>query len=161
MDIWKPIPQYEGIYKVSNTGKVKSLKRKGCKSDRILKLGVSKIGYYVVVLCKDKIHKSFNVHQLVAMAFLNHKPDKFKAVINHKNFNKLDNHVRNIEIVSNRENCNKKHFKNTSKYVGVSWYNITCRWRSGINYNGKNKHLGYFINEYEAHLAYQKALNNL
>lgn len=84
-----------------------------------------------------------------------------KWVINHKNLNKLDNRKINIEIVSSRENSNKKHLKSSSKYVGVYWHNSSKKWASNIATGGKQKHLGLFETELEAYLAYEKKLNEI
>ena len=166
-EIWKDIPNYEGYYQASNLGRIKSLKRmvKGKNSlrvqnERILKQFFDFHGYCVVSLYKDK-YKRFKTHQLVAMAFLNHKPCGHKLVVNHINFDKKDNRLENLEIVTQRENANLKRFKSSSEYVGVNWYKRSNKWVAKIWVNGKKKHLGYFINEYDAHLAYQKALNEL
>lgn len=64
-EIWKDIIGYEGLYQVSNYGRVKSLIGR-YKNVSILKPGLSKSGYLLVVLCKNKIRKNFLVHQLVA-----------------------------------------------------------------------------------------------
>ena len=101
------------------------------------------------------------MHQLVAEAFLNHKRCGMEFVINHIDFNKTNNKVENLEIITNRENSNQKHLKSSSIYTGVSWDKRYNKWRSNITVNGKLKHLGYFINELEASEVYKKELNNL
>ena len=68
-EIWKDIPGYEGLYQVSNFGRVKSFKN---KTEKILKLSICSHGYYVITI---RTYKKIRVHQLVAMAFLNHKPN--------------------------------------------------------------------------------------
>ena len=105
--------------------------------------------------------KKFYVHKLVAIAFLNHTPCGNKLVINHKDFNISNNRLCNLEIITNRENCNRKHIPSYSNYTGVQWCKSKNRWRSRIQVNGKDKHLGYFKNEYDAHLAYQKELQKI
>ena len=96
-EIWKDVPGYESLYQVSSLGRVKSLQRyvnnnggKQLLKERLLKFGLSK-GYYNVVLYKNKKNKNIKVHKLVAMAFLNHKPNGYELVIDHINNNKLDN----------------------------------------------------------------------
>lgn len=102
------------------------------------------------------------IHKLVAMAFLNHTPDGTQIfVINHKNFDKMDNRVENLEIVTSRENSNKKHLSSTSKYTGVSWNKNTNKWRADIYINSKLNYLGLFTNEIEASNAYQNALKQI
>jgi hypothetical protein len=154
-EIFKDIPNYEGLYQVSNLGNVKSLKY---SKERILRKNSDKDGYLMVSIYKNKTPKRVKVHQLVAMAFLKHKPCGLKLVVNHINFIKNDNRVENLEIVTNRENSNQKHLKSSSKYVGVSWSKANRKWKALIRLGKKRKYLGYFENEYDAHLAYQKEL---
>jgi hypothetical protein len=157
-EIWKDIPNYEGRYLVSNLGNIKSI-RYG--EERLLSLRLSKCGYYRVNLYKDKIITTKRVHQLVAEAFLGHTPCGHDIVINHINFDRLDNRVLNLELITARENTNKKHLKSTSKYTGVSWHENTGGWQSTIYFNGKQKHLGYFKCELAAAKAYHDKLNSL
>lgn len=166
---WKDILNYEGIYQVSDLGRIKSLKRKVFNQGlnpfyskpKILKTCVLKNGYASVALRKNNKQKSFTVHTLVAFSFLNHKPCGFKFVVNHKNFDKTYNNKLNLEIVTNRENSNQKHLPSTSKYVGVSFNIKSNKWQSHISYKGKTISLGYFIDEEEASLAYQKKINKI
>ena len=157
-EIWKDIKGYEGCYQISNLGRVKSI---GYGEERYLRLCLNQHGYYRVDLYKDKIRTIKTVHQLVAEAFLGHTPCGFELVVNHINFDRLDNRVLNLEIVTPRENGNKKHLKSTSKYVGVCWNKNSNKWVSTIYINGKQEHLGYFKCELAAAKAYQDKLNSL
>ena len=162
IEVWKDIFGYQGLYQVSNYGNVKSLNYRRTKKAKNLKPAISiKTGYLSVVLCKNKIHKTYTIHQLIAIAFLNHTPCSFKFVVNHKNLNKLDNSIENLEIITSRENSNLKHIKSSSRFTGVSWSNHTNKWESSIYIDGKSVKLGYFINELDAHNAYQKKLNEI
>jgi hypothetical protein len=161
-EIFKDIKGYEGLYQISNLGRVKSL----CRVDRIghkvkekmLKPFIKKDnGYLSVSLCNNGM-KQKNIHQLVSIAFLGHEPDGFSLVVNHIDFDKTNNNVQNLEIITQRENANKKHIKSSSKYVGVCWDKPSNKWMSRIVINGKRKHLGRFSNEIEASEAYQKEL---
>lgn len=105
--------------------------------------------------------KTRKVHQLVAESFLNHTKCGYNLVVNHINLNPQDNCVDNLEIVTQRDNANKKHIISTSKYTGVCWSKEKRKWRASINLKYKQSHLGYFNNEYEAHLAYEKALSEI
>jgi hypothetical protein len=115
----------------------------------------------MVGLAKNKIQKRYSVHQLVAIAFLNHKPCGLNLVIDHINDNKLDNRVENLQIVTNRYNCCKTQGRYSSQYKGVSWNKYSNKWLSRIVINEKQKFLGYFTDEKEAHLAYQNALKQI
>lgn len=157
-EVWKDVKNYEGYYQVSNLGRVRSLRFNKVK---LLKQSVNHSGYSYVNLPKNKKPLTFTIHRLVAVAFLNHTPCGYKLVVNHVNFNKLDNRVENLELVSNRENCNKKHIKSSSKYTGVTYFKRDNKWRASILINGKRIHLGLFECEYQAHLSYQNELAKL
>ena len=154
MEVWKTIKDYPD-YEISNLGRLKSLK---FNKERILKLNINSTGYFTCRLQNNRKGKTFDLHKLVAIAFLNHIPCGYKLVINHKNFIKIDNRVENLEIVTARENCNLKHIKSSSKYVGVSWEKNNNKWKSMICINGKRTHLGYFINEIDASIKYEQEL---
>ena len=105
MEIWRDIEGYEGIYQISNLGRIKSLpKLCGCSSrqEKILKSLKHRDGYLQVVLCKNKKRKNFKVHRLVAQAFIlnpNNKP-----YINHIDCNRQNNCVDNLEWCTQKEN---------------------------------------------------------
>jgi hypothetical protein len=110
MEIWKDIEEYEGLYQVSNLGKVKSLKRIVYSNKRssllinekLLKQNIHKSGYYNVSLSKNNTKKNLMVHRLVCMSFLLNK--KNKSQVNHKNGIKTDNRLENLEWVTASEN---------------------------------------------------------
>tara|TARA_R110001606_G_scaffold115702_4_gene244090 strand:- start:2390 stop:2893 length:504 start_codon:yes stop_codon:yes gene_type:complete len=159
-EIWKEYPANTD-YSVSSLGRVK-VKARVSKDGRELKgklIGVSvgDHGYLRVNINK----KCRRIHQLVAETFLGHTPCGFKLVVNHIDFNKKNNRVDNLEIVTTRENGNRKHLKSASKYVGVSLSKGTNRFRSRILINKKYKHLGYFDCELAASNSYQTALKEL
>jgi len=162
-EIWKDILGYEGVYQISDLGRVKSLERKrslntGTIKEKILKLTVGQNKGMRVTLYLNTKPKMKEVHQLVSIAFLGHKPCGYKLVINHKDFIRLNNCVSNLEIITQRENTNKKHLKSSSKFVGVYFNKSKGKWRSQIRINGIQKHLGIFDTELEASDAYQKQL---
>ena len=88
-EIWKEIKDYEGLYQISNTGKIMN------KKGKILKLSIDIYGYVKIQLCKNGKHKWFQVHRLVAQAFISN-PNNYPCV-NHKNEIKDDNRVENLE----------------------------------------------------------------
>lgn len=168
MEVWKSIKDYPN-YEISNLGNVKSLKRiklnKGkypfIINEKILKKATDAYGYYHVRLSNNSIVKTCKIHQLVSEAFLNHIPCGYKLVVNHINFIKTDNRIENLELITVRENTNRKHLKSNSKYTGVSWSKSNKKWQSQIFINGKNIHLGFYDNEIKAHLAYINKLNDI
>lgn len=158
-EIWKSVKGFEGCYEISNKGRVKSLVRKKVLKELILKQTIDGKGYYAVKLSLNGIVKTCRVHKLVAIAFLDHIPDGFKEIIDHKDNNKLNNDSDNLQIISVRKNTSKDRKGGTSEYVGVSWNKRAKKWIAYIRIRGKLKHLGYFENEIKASERYQKELN--
>lgn len=112
-EIWKDVVGYDGLYSVSNTGRIRSNKRliptygrKGrFTNEFIKKLKYDKNGYKIVMLCKNGITKTLKVHRLVAYAFIENN-DKEKNQVNHINLIKDDNRIENLEWVTSKENKN-------------------------------------------------------
>lgn len=159
-EIWKSILGYEGLYEVSDLGNVKSLKRKNRKKEKLLKSFTVK-GYFRVGLSKEGKTKAMQIHQLIAIAFLNHVPDGHRLVVDHINNIKTDNRLENLQIITGRENTSKDKKECTSKYSGVSWHKRRKKWVASIHIKDKRKHLGYFTDEIEASLIYQKTLEEI
>jgi hypothetical protein len=164
---WKDIIGYEGIYKASCIGRIKSLDRiiinskkiKHFKKGNVLKQTQSTNKYLFVGLHKKGKHKNFRVHQLVAMAFLNHKPNGYLKVVDHIDNDIFNNNYHNLQLISNRENSSKDKKGYSSKYSGVSWQ---CnKWIARIRINGKKVHLGYFLKEHDAYSAVQSKLKEI
>jgi hypothetical protein len=107
--IWKTIEGTNGEYQVSDTGLVKTT-----KTGRILRPAVSRHGYERVCLFKMDQERRYRVHRLVAMAFIPN-PENLPQV-NHKDGNKRNNHVSNLEWVTNEENMH--HAKEHGLRVG-------------------------------------------
>ena len=95
-ETWKDIEGFPG-YQVSDRGRVKNK-----KTGQILRPGLGGVGYLTVALYKNKKSTTKNVHELVALAFLGPKP--YKMTVNHKNGDKTDNDISNLEYVTYREN---------------------------------------------------------
>ena len=100
-EIWCPIKGYEGLYQVSDKGSVKSI---GYGKERILKPGRIKTGYLRVNLCKNGEKKNWLVHRIVAQAFIPN-PDNLPEV-NHKDEDKENNSVQNLEWCDRKYNQN-------------------------------------------------------
>lgn len=111
-EIWRDIEGYEGLYQVSDQGRVKSLKRKFIDKigreryveERVLKLGMNKCGYQVVNLYTGGKQKKYKVHRLVCQAF--HENTNNKPQVNHINEIKTDNRACNLEWATAKQNCN-------------------------------------------------------
>ena len=129
-EIWKDIPEYKGLYQASNLGNIRSLDReviqlsnggkayfKHTREGRILSQGIQNGGYPVVSISVNAKRKICTVHRLVASAFIDN-PNNYRDV-NHKDGNKQNNNIENLEWVSHSENIKhsyrvlkqKRHYK--------------------------------------------------
>ena len=103
MENWKAVVNYEGWYEVGDLGNVRSaIDRHGTFKGKILKPGVNKKGYRNVVLYKDGKKHNFTVQRLVADAFLGLRPKSLQR--NHKDGNKSNNRLDNLEYITPSEN---------------------------------------------------------
>lgn len=116
---WKPIKGYEGIYEVSDWGRVRSVSRviirKNGHSQNIKGrvLSLRKGPYYNIKLRINGVEKVHNVHALVASAFLGYIPNGHKSsVVDHIDKNPYNNHVGNLRLITHRENIMRSFDKN-------------------------------------------------
>lgn len=127
MEVWKPIKDYEEFYEVSNYGRIRSkdrikkvpFGRSGIQKGKVIKLHLNSRGYVRVVLSNQFGKKSFLVHRLVAAAFIEN-PDGL-PVINHKDFNPLNNNADNLEwttpLGNTRYSLDRGRFKRTPEWI--------------------------------------------
>ena len=105
---WKDIQGYEGLYKVSSCGRVKSLSRittNGRKTkERILKKSITSLGYCRTTLTKNNIKNTISTHRIVAQTFIPNPLNK--PCVDHINTIKTDNRVENLRWVTHKENTN-------------------------------------------------------
>ena len=168
---FKPIKGYEGLYEISNFGRIKSLSRQMSNGigffqskERILKLNPNSNGYYVSVLCKNRVQKTISAHVLVWDHFSEFSRDGHKLEVDHIDADKSNNRIDNLQLLTNRKNKSKYHKSRTDKtlkFVGVSWDKDANKWRASIYINKKIKYLGLYNYESDAAKAYSNELQNV
>lgn len=171
METWKDIIGFEGLYQVSDTGKVKSMKRKSMNAgsyngfvsvqERELKQTINRLGYHVLTLFKDGCRHFRIVHRLVAEAFLENKK-KYKEV-NHKDLDKSNNHVSNLEWCDRSYNINHSYTKRykSSIYKGVSYSEERKSWVAYLELFDRRLMLGRHKTELDAKNYRQEFINKL
>ena len=144
-EVWKDIKGYEGLYQVSNMGKIKSLKFSHGNKEKILKGNKEKFGYLVVTLYKNKGRKNFKIHRLVAETFIPNP--KNLPQVNHIDGNKQNNRIDNLEWCTAKENTNHAHktglANNDNLKIKVKQYDLN----------------GNFIREWDSITDIEKSLN--
>lgn len=131
MEEWKDVKGYEGLYQISNLGRVRSFIEAGshrrCDEPRILKTPVSSgTGYRVCGLYKNGVRKTALVHRMVAEAFIDNQDNK--PQVNHKNGARDDNRVDNLEWVTCSENV-KHGFSHNGRISPMKGRHIPCKYR--------------------------------
>lgn len=132
-EIWKDIPEYEGLYQASTLGRIKSLDRKVIQWNRftnvevtykgkILKGKITNRGYVRVSLTKNGKTKNFNVHRLIAMTFLEDYDSKL--TVDHIDCNKKNNKVDNLRMVTIKENIQLSYKNKLHKLRKVGKYDL-------------------------------------
>lgn len=112
-EIWKDIEGYEGLYQVSNFGRVKRV-----TTGRILKGGKDRGGYLRITLCKNGVTSTKTIHRLVAQAFIPNPENK--PEVNHIDENKTNNNVLNLDWMTAKENINHgTHNERVSKTQSI------------------------------------------
>ena len=175
-EIWKDIKGYEGYYQISSFGRVRSLDRfDGFKNNikgKLIKCFLSKTGYVRVSLSKNQKYKKFQVHRLVAQAFIENK-NNFSQV-NHIDEKRDNNNVNNLEWCSAKYNSNygnrpkriskikskpvisisgsglMRYFKSArkaSEVLGVEFKNISAVANGKRNHTGGYRFMFYELKE--------------
>jgi hypothetical protein len=163
-----PIKGYEGLYEISNFGRVKSLPKRCITNtggvyntpERILKPFTAE-GYHRVCLLKSGIRKTHTIHRLVWEHFGQGERDGHKLEVDHIDNNKSNNRIDNLQLLTARKNSNKYRMtmeNKKSKYIGVGWHKHTKKWMARLVLNGKRLSLGCYVNEIDAANAYQNKL---
>lgn len=160
METWKDIPKYEGHYQISNLGNVKSFKSK--HFGKMLKQAPTgkRRKYLIVDLNKDGKGKVFRVHQLMAEVFLGGAPTCRKMVIDHIDNDPTNNHIDNLQIISQRANLTKDN-RRSSGLIGAIFHKRSKKWLSTIMIDGKSCYLGSYDTPVEANKAYKNKLKSI
>jgi hypothetical protein len=147
-ELWLPVVGYEGLYEISNLGRVKSLPRNGTANfERILKASKnSDVGYLKLSFSKNNIIKTKYIHVVVAEAFLNHVAKK-GIVVDHIDNNRTNNKLDNLRVITHTENILRGKNSNTNN---SNIYNVNGKFRVLFNRNKNKYDLGYCKTLYEA-----------
>jgi hypothetical protein len=146
---WRDIKGHEGRYLVSNCGRVKNTDYRHTGQESLMTIQITNFGYCHVHLRP----KTGRVHRLVWEAFIGKIPTGME--INHKDGNKQNNHIDNLEVVYTRENQSHSQQKIYNKTMtGCYPRKNKETWIAQISVNGKQKYLGDFKTQDEAHQRY-------
>lgn len=156
--IWKAVPEFEN-YEMSICGKIRSLNYNQTGQIKELKQGKDKDGYFFAIPNKKGKRYRFRIHQLMAMTFLGFTPNGRKLVVDHKNNNKEDNSLENLQIITFRENVSKD--KKRDLPTGVTFHKRSKRYLAQIRIGKQPRTLGLFSTPEEASSVYQAKLKEI
>lgn len=133
MEEWKDIEDYEGLYQVSNLGRIRSKYKYNCRKQKqaIISETEYKIikpinsEYLKVTLVKNRIKKQFKIHRIVAKAFIENP--KGKEQVNHIDGNKHNNKVDNLEWNTVKENINHAFNNNLAKHRKIKMIDLKTK----------------------------------
>ena len=154
IEIWTDVLGYEGLYKISNLGKVKSLNYRGTKKTKYLKCSTKRKYAH---LTKNKIPKMRSRAVWMAITFLNHKANSL-MIVDHIDNNQTNDKLYNLQIITHRQNITKDA-KNKNGYTGIR--KNGKKWVAKILINNEEIYLGTFKTPEEASEAYQNALKKI
>ena len=116
-EIWKDIKGYEGLYEISDSGRIRNSRGK------ILKQSIGTSGYYTTHLYNHTKRQTVMAHRLVAKTFVPNPENKRE--VNHINGNKTDNRAQNLEWVTPRENITHSYANSLKKTRKINQYDLT------------------------------------
>lgn len=154
MEEWKQILGYEGYYEISNFGNVRSMKRCVTYQNGVTVRYKSKerkpsiSDYRIIALSKDGLIKLCKISRLVAIHFI--ETDNKRTIVNHKDYNKHNDHYSNLEWVNNSENIIHSNIRNKKSQTGIFYDSNRKKWAAYIYRNSKNIFVGRFNTESEA-----------
>jgi hypothetical protein len=121
-EIWKPITNYEGLYEISNYGRIKSFLFWHGTNKRILNPWKDKNGYLCITLSKDGIHQKYKIHRLVLEIFIGPCPEGMEVC--HNDNNLKNNFIKNLRYDTHKNNMNDqiKHGTRFNKARGSTHY---------------------------------------
>jgi hypothetical protein len=150
LELWKDISSYEGLYVISNHGRVKSVKK-----NKVLKSLYDTKGYLYIGLSKNGKETKFKIHRLVCIHFLENP--KNLPQVDHIDRIKDNNLVTNLRWANNSINAHNTRSRvgGTSLFRGVSFDKSAGikKWKAIISIDNQNYHLGRFLTELAAHNA--------
>jgi len=147
-EIWKDVEGFEGDYQISNFGRLKSFRKRDSINGYILKQTNNKGGYFSVVLIGDNKRLSIRIHRLVAAAFIPN-PGSLPQV-NHKDGNKQNNRVSNLEWCTALHNVKHSMNMNPEQCEKMRLYNQYIRTKMIKMYDKQGNYLRIFVNGAEA-----------
>ena len=170
-EIWRPIPGFESFYEASILGNIRAFRTK-----KVLKTYTINSGYQCLKFSVNSQRTSHLVHRLIALTFLDNPEDK--ATVNHKDGNKNNNSVTNLEWNTISENLlhaydtelhskelcksyiGKKHAKSTTKYYNVAYDKSRDKFSAKVTHNSVNYGFKRFDTEIEAALHVNWIIDN-
>lgn len=161
IEIWVDIPEYIGIYQISNLGRVKGVERyyqlRGkipvLLKEKILYLNTHKDGYVHVNLCKNGKVCHPRLSRIMLKSFIG--PSDLQ--VDHIDGDKQNNKLSNLQYLTGRENTFKYFSNIPDKLIGAHYNKRSKKYHSVIKINGKSIQLGAFNNKEDAHAAYLEA----
>jgi hypothetical protein len=149
-EIWKDVPGYKGNYQVSSIGRVRN-------QEKIMKQKETRSGYLTIEFKRNKKRVYKQIHRLVAEAFL----DTFNndLIVDHIDMDKKNNCINNLRMATTQQNAANAHkkLKTSSRFKGVSIEKSRLKkYKANITIDGKTITIGFFGNENEAAIEYDR-----